>query len=116
MLELNTNEVVRQSIKIDGYQYELNSSKDLKLKETLYLSRVGKQIQKAVDAEEYTEELGNKLENELDASVRLVLRESSDDEAPSITDVIAKLKDGQKIEIIRAFSGAEANEGAQTPS
>jgi hypothetical protein len=94
MLELNTKQT-REKVKIDGIEFDLLSSEDLDLKDYLFLKNQGQKILGLKAEDINTEEQLSKLTDTLDELVIKILF------APK--DIIAKLKDMQKLQIIDFF-------------
>jgi hypothetical protein len=104
ILELSTQEPERPVIRIDNTDYHLSAQEDLSLKQSSYMSWAGKQIDKIVNADDWSEEQGDKLEGFLDDACKLALYD-----VPG--DVYEKLTDGHKIKVIQAFSEAVLGAG-----
>lgn len=108
ILELSTQEPERPVIRIDDVDYHLSTQEDLTLKQSSYMSWAGKQIDSIVNAEEWSEEQGDKLEGFLDDACKLALYDVPE-------DVYSKLTDGHKIKVIQAFGEAVQGAGDSEP-
>lgn len=96
-LHISLDKPERAKVDIDGTEYEIATTDDLSFKQSAYMNYVGNRIQKIMNAEEWSDEGGNELENLLDEATKLVLLGVPD-------DVFAKLRDTDKLRVINFFS------------
>ena len=108
-LSISTAAPKRKRISIDDAEYELATTDDLELKESLMLGQAGKRVQKCMSGE-ITDTGVEEIQTLLDKVVRRVVIGLPD-------EVFAKLRDGHKIAIMEAFNkAARPGEASQQTS
>lgn len=106
ILELNTQD--RPVISIDKRDYPVMLREDFGLLDLIKLGRLYSTVADVQTKEEPALEDVERLKRALDAFVRLVL--------PDVEpDVYARLRDGQKLRIVEAFTGLAGGIGATRP-
>lgn len=110
-LSLSTEEREHQVVEIDGKQYKLATLNDLSFRQSSYMSWASERIQKLMQVEEWSDEVGEELEKLLNDTCRLLLPDVDE-------ETFGKLKDMQKLEIFNFFNEQEgvAGEAPRTDS
>lgn len=102
LLNISTKEPERPKIKIDDVVYELAVPDDFKLKDFLWIAKVGKDVSKLINSN--SEKDIGKIEKLVGGIARKVLNQVPD-------EVYNRLTDAQKFAVINVFTEAVENLG-----
>ena len=108
VLELRDADPLRPFLKLAGEKYHFKLQSDLSILEIARVQSFGRKFQQLGDVDEVTPELAEQISEALADAMQLVMYDMP-------ADVAASLSDGERMEIVQAFTGAlstEANPAA----
>ena len=111
LLDLSTLAPVRPVILIDGEQYEIAVIEDFGAVELFRVQQLGQQATALgrTRTKDYTEQTAIDISENLSSQIRLIVLDMPD-------EVLIKLTDQQKAQILSVFSGAAESNSNPTPT
>lgn len=109
LLDLETAETERPFLTIDAKKYDVNTTDDLGITALAKISAIGKRIAKIMGKGDLTEADASEAQKNMTLVVNLIVVDLP-------ADIEAKLKDGQKMAIINAFTKTAGVKPETAPS
>lgn len=97
LLNLETAITERPFLTIDKVKYEVNTVDDMGISKLAQIGAVGKRISRIMEKEDMTDAQAEEIAKSFSKVVKQIVRDLPD-------EIEAKLKDGQRLAIVNAFS------------